>query len=499
MTTPASSIAIVGAGVFGLSTALHLAKNGYKNVTVFDYQPYDVNEYNPEKGCDSASSDVNKIYRCSYGNEVEYQDLAFSGRPTWLEWNQMIASTPASELPNGLTPDSKLFVPCGWLRFSKESELSQYDQDCLVELEKAGLRHWQHVLGNKEDMQRLKEKDIKQPEDKWDAKLDLHRSFQQGKLAAFLDTSAGFTYADKSCIWARHLCQKAGVRFVLGTKGKLDELIIEGTGDAKQVKGLKTADGVEHYMDVTIIACGGWTPSLVPEVEGVLETTAGSVVAFQLPKDRKDLWDKYSPENFPVWAYGVTGHHSPEYGGFYGFPRTPEGKIKIGYRGRKWTNFQSVPKTNKRISVPVTKYTAAKVENLPKMALKNLKQLVGEMFPDLAELGVSDTRLCWYTDSLDNSFVIDYVPGYNQSLFVASGGSGHGFKFLPVLGKHVVNQLERKTDQFTNLWKWRTATPGSDMNGLSEGEFSGRNLASLEMAEQKDWQWKQKEAGATKL
>lgn len=43
--------------------------------------------------------------------------------------------------------------------------------------------------------------------------------------------------------------------------------------------------------------------------------------------------------------------------------------------------------------------------------------------------------MCWYTDSLDNSFIIDYVPDYNDTLFVASGGSGHGFKFLPVLGK----------------------------------------------------------------
>ena len=42
--------------------------------------------------------------------------------------------------------------------------------------------------------------------------------------------------------------------------------------------------------------------------------------------------------------------------------------------------------------------------------------------------------MCWYTDSLDNSFVIDYVPGYADTVFVASGGSGHGFKFLPVLG-----------------------------------------------------------------
>jgi sarcosine oxidase/L-pipecolate oxidase len=98
--------------------------------------------------CDAASSDVNKIYRCSYGGEVEYQELAFSGRPIWLEWNQMIASTSASDLPKGLDTDSELFVPCGLLRFAMGPELSQYEKDCLVELDKAGLRHWQHVVVN---------------------------------------------------------------------------------------------------------------------------------------------------------------------------------------------------------------------------------------------------------------------------------------------------------------------------------------------------------------
>ena len=80
MTTPESKVAIVGAGVFGLSTALHLSKAGqsstlcirtqadrigYKDVTVFDFQPYDENAYDPSAGCDGASADVNKIYRCS--------------------------------------------------------------------------------------------------------------------------------------------------------------------------------------------------------------------------------------------------------------------------------------------------------------------------------------------------------------------------------------------------------------------------------------------------
>jgi sarcosine oxidase/L-pipecolate oxidase len=97
----------------------------------------------------------------------------------------------------------------------------------------------------------------------------------------------------KACIWARHLCQKAGVHFVLGPDvGKLDTLIVEQTAAGKKVKGLKTADGKNHLADVTIIACGGWTPGVVPEVDGLLETTAGSVITIQLPKDRQDLWEK---------------------------------------------------------------------------------------------------------------------------------------------------------------------------------------------------------------
>lgn len=109
----------------------------------------------------------------------------------------MIAATPANELPKGLSADTKVFVPYGWLRFSMDSTWSQYDEECLTELEKAGLRHWQHVLGNEQDMLRLKEKEVSQPEETWEKKLCLHRSFQHGSLAAFLDTSAGFTYADK--------------------------------------------------------------------------------------------------------------------------------------------------------------------------------------------------------------------------------------------------------------------------------------------------------------
>jgi glycine/D-amino acid oxidase-like deaminating enzyme len=49
-------INIIGAGIFGLSTALHLARRGYRNVTVFDKQPYDATRYSYFEGCDAASA-----------------------------------------------------------------------------------------------------------------------------------------------------------------------------------------------------------------------------------------------------------------------------------------------------------------------------------------------------------------------------------------------------------------------------------------------------------
>lgn len=55
-TTHSDSIVIVGAGVFGLSTAIHLAQRGYKNVKIIDKQPYHENQYSYDAGCDAASA-----------------------------------------------------------------------------------------------------------------------------------------------------------------------------------------------------------------------------------------------------------------------------------------------------------------------------------------------------------------------------------------------------------------------------------------------------------
>jgi sarcosine oxidase/L-pipecolate oxidase len=64
------SILIVGAGVFGLSTALHVAQDGYTNITVLDREPVP-SPY-------SAGNDLNKIVRAEYEDPF-YTALALVG------------------------------------------------------------------------------------------------------------------------------------------------------------------------------------------------------------------------------------------------------------------------------------------------------------------------------------------------------------------------------------------------------------------------------------
>lgn len=61
------AVIIVGAGIFGLSTAVHLSRRGYTNVTVFDRQPYEETLYSYFQGCDGASAGVLPIGLLHFG------------------------------------------------------------------------------------------------------------------------------------------------------------------------------------------------------------------------------------------------------------------------------------------------------------------------------------------------------------------------------------------------------------------------------------------------
>jgi sarcosine oxidase/L-pipecolate oxidase len=134
--TPDCKILIIGSGVFGLSTALWLARSGYRRVTVLDMQDTGAKGYDPGEGIESASADINKIVRFSYGDEIEYQRLAAQAAEIWEEWNDEIAE----ERGEG---EKKLWYKCGFLRMAAGVELPDFEILTLTNMEREGIRNTQ--------------------------------------------------------------------------------------------------------------------------------------------------------------------------------------------------------------------------------------------------------------------------------------------------------------------------------------------------------------------
>ena len=407
--------------------------------------------------------------RIGYGNELEYQTLALAGSKIWDQWNQDLSRT-TEELPTGLNNDDILFERCGQLRMALDENLERHEVDTLDNFQSTELKTSLYNVSNPNDITRA-------IVDGWGHNIDpFFRKLLGKHLVGVLDSSSGMVNADKSSLYALHLAGKEGVKFVLDNEeGRLVRLLQKNS----RIIGIETSDKKCHYADLTIIACEGWTPSILPETSSIVEATCGSLAFIKLPEDRKDLWERYDPKNMPIYGWGLK-----ESGGLYGFPRTSDGVIKFGYRAKKYTNFVDV--NGKLLSVPKTDEL-----NITTEALSAFKSFIEENMPELKEIGITGTKMCWYTDSIDNSFLVDYVPGYSSSLFVCCGGSGHGFKFLPILGREVVKIIEGQKTQFKQLWRWRIREDinAKTVNGLEEGEKGPRVLANQKLSKSSDWKF----------
>ncbi|KAM5348623.1 hypothetical protein ACJ41O_008447 [Fusarium nematophilum] len=465
MTCPRKNdpIIIVGAGIFGLSTALHLARRGYQHVTVFDKQDYDQGLYSYQKGCDAASADLNKIIRSAYGTQTEYQELSTEAIELWNRWNADLA---AGEAPPGMSPTDKAFYNNGAVSFNEGHVLPPFEQATIEGAAKLGYTN-QLITNDPRHIETAKELGFD---------LDQFGAKARGKgMAGILDTSGGHVAADKACRLALHKARSHGASFVFGSKsGALDSLIRRGG----RTVGIRTKDGKIHDAKLVIMACGAYTPVLVPELDGLCEATAGSVAVFRIPKT-SPLFKRLSPENFPTWMFKMRDGAK---GGLYGFPLDSEGHLKIGYRGTKYTNPQVQPDGKER-SVPVTRWTEGdKLTQIPKQAMDTIASFVAEYLPEvIQEVGdVAFTRACWYTDTFDNHFVIDHVP-QQPGLMVVTGGSGHAFKFLPNIGDWVVDVIEGvKTERpAVKAWRWRNQGDGKPANVLMEGSKGARALQNV--------------------
>jgi len=158
--------------------------------------------------------------------------------------------------------------------------------------------------------------------------------------------------------------------------------------------------------------------------------------------------------------------------------RTGQWLLKIARHAYGYTNPLIVPVGPEGGEVE-TSLPAEKFSPIPAEGEKACREFLSQVIPWLSGRPYSMTRLCWYTDTSTGDLLIDYHPEY-KGLFLATGGSGHGFKFLPVIGERIAEGIEgRLHDEFTELWKWREG-PRLPFGGTEDGSRSGMKGMVLE-------------------
>lgn len=370
-------ILIVGAGVYGVTGAISLAKRGH-NVTLVDPGPL------PHPL--AASTDISKVVRMEYGDDADYMALVEQARLGWLDWNRQWGRD--------------LYHETGVLMMSREPMTpGGFEYESFQLLRKRGHKP-----------ERIDPQALKSRFPAWDA-----ANYPDG----FFHADGG--YAESGAVIAQLLCDASE----LSIEVRADLNYARWTESGDKVTGIESTTGERLHADHVVLAGGAWSYLHHPELRECLRAIGQPV--FQLkPADPSP----FRPEVFPVYTADVART------GWYGFPVNRDGIVKIGNHGPGRIIHPDEPR-----------------EVLPS-DIAAMRAFVAETFPALADAPLFATRLCLYSDSWDSHFWIARDPN-REGLTVATGGSGHAFKFAPVLGDLIADAVEGRENPYSKKFRWR--------------------------------------------
>jgi glycine/D-amino acid oxidase-like deaminating enzyme len=208
-----------------------------------------------------------------------------------------------------------------------------------------------------------------------------------------------------------------------GIQSTVEAFICEGGGyeiaavrpgrvKGRRLQSVEDQGGVGRSAEQFVFACGPWLPRLFPDVLGdVIRVTKQDVLFFGTPGGD----ERFAPERFPAWV---------EYdAGFYGIPTIDERGVKAG-PDRAGPAFD--PSHGERFVDPDS--------------ARLVRTYLARRLPDLADQPIVETRVCQYESTIDTHFVIDRHPAFDN-VWLVGGGSGHGFKHGPMIGRAVASRL----------------------------------------------------------
>jgi glycine/D-amino acid oxidase-like deaminating enzyme len=190
----------------------------------------------------------------------------------------------------------------------------------------------------------------------------------------------------------------------------------------ERVRGVVTDVG-PIAADRVVVAAGTWTQALLPDLADRLRSV-GQPVLHVAPSEPQ-MW---RPPHFHPWAADIGNT------GWYGFPATASGVVKVANHG------------------PGVSLQADDAREVDEACVLRFREFFRAHLPGLADAPVVGRHLCLYSDSFDGHFLVDGHPD-RAGLVVASGGSGHAFKFAPCLGPLIADVVEGAAPPHRFRWR----------------------------------------------
>lgn len=246
-----------------------------------------------------------------------------------------------------------------------------------------------------------------------------HTPFEiPGHYDIILETEAGFVTPEKTISAYVALAKRHGAKVNTGEKVTGWEYI-DGNVKVHTLNQSYTADKL-------VVTAGSYAMPLVGNVGKSLTVTKQWLAWFQ-PKNT----DIFSEGRFPCWCIA----HEDDPGIYYGFPYLDHSKHP-GPRGMKVAHHSKGNVTN-----PDEDSNDDTFDEQTKLSTLMKRYLPGHIHT------ITALRSCYYTMSPDEHFILDHLEEYDEKVVIACGFSGHGFKFVPVIGEALSEMtLEGKTD-----------------------------------------------------
>jgi glycine/D-amino acid oxidase-like deaminating enzyme len=219
-------------------------------------------------------------------------------------------------------------------------------------------------------------------------------------------------------LFARRACEHVVERFV-AEGGAYRESAVTGPVrvEGSALRGIAIAGGTAIEADAFVFACGPWLGRLFPDVVGPRVTpTRQEVYYFGTPAGDGRFLDPA----MPVWIDCRERF-------FYGIP----GNANRGFKVADDTPGPAFDPTDGTRDATPAGIAAARA-------------FVTQRFPALATAPLLGSEVCQYEATPDSHFILDRHPGA-ANVWIAGGGSGHGFKMGPALGEMLASYVLGET------------------------------------------------------